>query len=186
MQHREMRALIVYETMYGSTRTIAEHIALGLADRFDATLVPVAEATKDLATDADLVVCGAPTHIHGLSRPRTRRMAVDGAQRDPSLEVAPGADGPGVREWIGSLGHVDGLIAAAFDTRIDGPAFMTGRAGMAIARQLRRHGCTLAVAPGSFLVDKQNHLLADQPARAKSWGATLAVAAVMSPTHPHP
>ncbi len=29
-----MRALIVHETMYGSTRTIAEHIAHGLADRF--------------------------------------------------------------------------------------------------------------------------------------------------------
>src|SRR6476661_58109 len=78
MHDRGMRALIVYETMYGSTRTIAEHIALGLADRFEATLVPVADATTDLAAAADLVVCGAPTHAHGLPRPGTRRVAVDG------------------------------------------------------------------------------------------------------------
>jgi len=185
MHDQGMRALIVYETMYGGTRTIAEHIALGLADRFEATLVPVAEATKDLATGADLVVCGAPTHAHGLPRPGTRRVAVDGARRDPSLDVAPGAGGPGVREWIATLGRCDGVIAAAFDTRIKGPSLLTGRASKAIARQLHRHGCTLAVAPGSFLVDKQNHLLADQPALAEAWGAALAVAAAMSPAHPH-
>jgi hypothetical protein len=181
-----MRALIVYETMYGSTRTVAEHIALGLADRFDATLVPVAEATSELVADADLLVCGGPTHAHGLSRPGTRRMAVDGARKDQSLEVVPGAAGPGLREWTESLERREGVIAAAFDTRIDGPSVLTGRAAKAIARRLHRRGYTLAVAPGSFLVDKTNHLLADQPARAKAWGAALAVAAAMSPAQPHP
>ena len=72
------------------------------------------------------------------------------------------------------------------DTRIKGPCLLTGRATRAIARRLRRRGYILASAPGSFLVDNTNHLLADRPARAEAWRAALAVAAAMSPAHPHP
>ena len=158
----------------------------GLADRFDATLVPVADATPEFVAQADLLVCGSPTHAHGLSRPRTRRAAVDGARKDPSLDVLDGAGGVGLREWLEGLERRDGAIAAAFDTRIKAPAVLTGRASKGIARRLHRHGWTLALAPESFLVDKRNHLLDGQTERAEAWGGSLAVAAAMSPSHPHP
>jgi len=42
-----MRALVVYESMYGNTREIASNIADGLRADFDVTLVSVAEATRN-------------------------------------------------------------------------------------------------------------------------------------------
>jgi flavodoxin len=62
-----MRALVVYESMYGNTREVADNIADGLRTEYEVTLVPVAEATGDMVADADLLVAGAPTHMHGLS-----------------------------------------------------------------------------------------------------------------------
>jgi menaquinone-dependent protoporphyrinogen IX oxidase len=74
-----MRALVVYESMYGNTQVIAGYIADGLRGDYEVTLVPVAEATRDLVADADLLVAGAPTHMHGLSTRSTRRMAAQAA-----------------------------------------------------------------------------------------------------------
>ena len=62
----------------------------------------------------------------------------------------------------------DGTAAAAFDTRIDGPAPLTGRP-RGIARRLRDHGFRLVVGPESFLVDKQSRLLAGENERATAW-----------------
>jgi hypothetical protein len=64
--------------------------------------------------------------------------------------------------------------AAAFDTRFDLPAAVTGRASKGIARKLRHHGATLIADPESFFVKKDNHLEPDQEARAREWGAQLA------------
>jgi len=179
-----MRALIVFESIYGNTRTIAEHVAVGLSDRFDATVVSVVDATPELVDRADLLVCGGPTHVHGLSSRSTRRAAFDGARKDPTVDVLPGAEGDGIREWLEHAAPRQGCVAAAFDTRVKAPAAFTGRASKRIARRLHRRGCTLAVAPESFLVDKQNHLLEDQSERAEAWGRSLAVAAAMYPTTP--
>jgi hypothetical protein len=180
-----MRALIVYESMYGNTRIVAERIASGLADRFEATPVAVSALSPADVAEADLIVCGAPTHAHGLSRPSTRRAAVDAASKDPSLAVVVGADGPGIREWLNGLGRRDGQVAAAFDTRMKGPASLTGRASRTIGRRLRRHGRILAVTPESFLVDKHNRLMPGELDRAESWGRSLDVSAAVSPTRPH-
>ena len=135
-----MRALVVYESMYGNTQVIASNIADGLRGDYEVTLVPVAEATWDLIADADLLVAGAPTHMHGLSTRSTRRMAAEAAAKDGSgLRMDPDAGGPGMRDWLKDLGHRNGL-ATAFDTRLNGVPAFTGRAGRPIARQLKRHG----------------------------------------------
>ena len=65
-------------------------------------------------------------------------------------------------------------VAAAFDTRVDGPASLTGRASKGIGKRLRKHGCSLVVAPQSFLVTKQNHLVDDEAHHAHDWGAWVA------------
>jgi hypothetical protein len=78
----------------------------------------------------------------------------------------------GLREWFEGLeGHG---ASAAFDTRIDAAAALTGRASRGIARRLRRRGYELVVPPESFLVDRQNQLVVGEAARAVAWGRMLA------------
>jgi len=171
-----MRALVVYETMYGNTREIADSIADGLRAGYEVTVVPVAEATAELVAGADLLVAGAPTHMHGLSTIVTRQMAARAAAKDGSeLRLDPDADGPGLPEWLNSLGRHDGL-AAAFDTRISSVSVITGRASRAIARMLKRHGYRLVAAPESFLVSWETRLLDGEAERARQWGMTLGAA----------
>ncbi len=169
-----MRAVIVYESMYGNTHLIAQAVGEGLGASADVVVVPVSEAHAALANGADLLVVGGPTHVHGMSRPRTRSAAVDAAEKpDSGLTVEPEASGPGVRELLESLGTLD-MRAAAFDTRIDAPAPLTGRASKVIARKLRQHRCTLIADPESFLVTKDSHLEPDEADHARRWGAALA------------
>jgi hypothetical protein len=178
-----MRALVVYESLYGNTHVVAGNIADGLRSDFEVTLVPVAEASWDLIADADLLVAGAPTHMHGMSSRSTRRMAAEAADKDGSgLRIEPDAGGPGMRDWLGDLGHRDGL-AATFDTRLNGVPAFTGRASRPMARLLKRHGRQLVAAPESFLVGSQNTLLDGETARARRWGMMLgAVSKTYLPT----
>ena len=169
-----MRTVIVYESMYGNTRVIAEAIGRGLGPDSETVVVPVAQAHPELLDGADLVVVGGPTHVHGLSRASTRRSAREAADKPGSgLTMDPGAKGPGLRDWFEGLSRVD-TAAAAFDTRLDAPAMFTGRASKAIARLLRRHGATMAADPESFLVTNANRLRAGEEDRAREWGRRLA------------
>jgi len=169
-----MRAVIVYESMYGNTHLVADAIGAGLGSTFDVQVVPVAQATPEILADASLVVVGGPTHIHGMSRAATRKAAVEGADKPGSLlELDPDAPGPGLREWFGSLGRYPAK-AAAFDTRLHGPAAMTGRASKGVARLLRAHGFDVIAKPASFLVTKDNRLDLHETDRAREWGAGLA------------
>ena len=167
-----MRILVVYESMYGNTRTIAEAVGSGLGA--DSAVVAVRDATPDQVANADLLVVGGPTHVRGMSRPTSRKAARDAAGKPGStLSLEAGADGLGLREWFASLGTVS-CQAAAFDTRVDIPAIFAGRAALRIARLLRRHGAHLIARPRSFLVDKQNRLLGGEDVRARTWGEGLA------------
>jgi hypothetical protein len=174
-----MRALVVYESMYGNTREIAGNIADGLRATHEVTLVPVAEATADLVAEADLLVVGGPTHMHGLSSPATRRMAAQAAAKPASgLSLDPDACGPGLRDWLKGLGPGIGTahaLVAAFDTRFNGAAAFTGHASRGVAKMAKRHGYRLIADPESFLVGQQNTLLDGEASRARRWGAALGV-----------
>ena len=169
-----MRAVVVFESMYGNTHQIADAIGTGLEDAFDVTVTPVAHADPAMLDDADLVVVGGPTHAHGMSRAATRKAAVEAADKPASpLHTEPDAMSPGLREWFGSLDRYQ-VKAAAFDTRMPGPAALTGRASKGVARLLRAHGFDVIADPESFLVTKQDRLQPDETARARDWGAGLA------------
>jgi menaquinone-dependent protoporphyrinogen IX oxidase len=89
-----MRALVVYESMYGNTHVIAGNIADGLRKTHEVTLVPVAAATADLIAQADLLVVGAPTHMHRLSTASSRQLAKKAAAKPESgltLDPTPAA-----------------------------------------------------------------------------------------------
>ena len=173
-----MRAVVVYESMYGNTHLIADAIGAGLRTAFDVSVVPVSHASAAVLNGADLVVVGGPTHVHGMSRASTRKAAVQAADKPVGgLKVEPDALGPGLREWFGSLGDYP-VKAAAFDTRMHGPAVFTGRAAKGVARLLREHGFHVVAEPESFLVTKQDRLEPQETERAREWGGKLAAAAV--------
>ncbi|HUZ10247.1 MAG TPA: flavodoxin domain-containing protein [Acidimicrobiales bacterium] len=181
-----MRAVVVYESMYGNTHAVAQAIADGLGPPDQVAVLPVDQAKGEVLRGADLVVVGGPTHAHGMSRAGTRKAAIDAAERpDSGLALDPAAGGSGLREWLSSLQRVDSK-AAAFDTRFRAPSIFTGRASKGIGRALRRHGCELVARPESFYVDKGNRLRAGEAQRALAWGKSLAEGRRRSAEHVRP
>jgi menaquinone-dependent protoporphyrinogen IX oxidase len=168
-----MRVVVVYESMFGNTRQIGQAIADGVGSLHEAVAVPVRDATPDVISGADLVVVGGPTHVHGMSRPATRKSAGEIARKPQSgVALDPGAEGPGLREWFADLGAIKGC-AAAFDTRFYGLPILTGRASKRIHRLLRRHGARQVSPPQSFFVMKNNALAPGEIDRARRWGENL-------------
>jgi hypothetical protein len=109
-----------------------------------------------------------------MSRPRSRKWAAAIAQKPSNdLVLDRDADGPGVRDWLASLGHGHTKVAA-FDTRYTGLAGLTGRASKAISRKLRKHAFEVVAKPESYLVDSKHHLEPGEEARAQEWGKRLA------------
>lgn len=170
-----MRALVVYESMYGNTHVVAERIASGIGDHLEARVISVHGVSARDVERADLIVVGGPTHVHGMSSVTSRKSAADPKSLARSaLTVEPDAQGPGLRDWFEALGPLTGRRAAAFDTRVDRAPLLTGRASRGIARRMRSHGMDLVVPPESFLVDRASHLLEGEPERAEEWGRSLA------------
>lgn len=169
-----MKVLVVFESMYGNTAAVARAIAEGLQPAVDdVTALGVNEVDPQDVSAYDLVVVGGPTHAHGMSRATTRLTAIEDAARTYDEPT----EGEGLREWIDRL-HGDGRVAAAFDTRIDAPAALTGSASKGIAKRLRGRGFRLMLDRESFLVTKQNTLVDGELERARAWGVRLASQAV--------
>jgi hypothetical protein len=162
-----MRTLIVCESMFGNTREIADAVAETLAAYGHVEVIDVSAAPPVVAAGTDLVVVGAPTHAFGLSRPNTRRSAVDqGASAEPAV---------GVREWLAALtGAAGGICAAAFDTRIARPR-MPGSAARAAHRRLAARGFRMVADPESFWVTgTAGPIRPGEMERAHRWAYQLA------------
>jgi len=181
-----MRAVVVYESLFGNTREVAEAIAEGLAlagPDLDVSVLPVPAATPDAVLGADLLVVGGPTHMRGMTRGLTRSKGIQAEEKAAAegkpgarFHPEPGAEGPGVREWFDGLPKVadgaTGRRAAAFDTRVE--ARMAGGAAHGIAKRLRRHGYPLVSQPEGFVVTgTEGPLREGERERAASWGAAL-------------
>ena len=168
-----MHAIVVYESMYGNTHEVAAAIGRGLAGAGDVAVVSVDGATPEVLAGADLLVVGGPTHAHGMSRTSTRTSAVEAADDpDKHLVLDPDAEGEGLRDWFDDLGELTAR-GAAFDTRADISAALSGRASKGIAKRLRKHGIAQIVEPTSFLVHKDNTLVEGELDRAERWGREL-------------
>src|SRR5258708_22990713 len=179
-----MRAVGVYESMVGNRRRIGDGSGTGLVDGCVVSVTPVAQAAPDQIKTADLVVVGGPTHVHGMTRASTRQGAARMAEEaDSSVVLEPDAVAEGLREWLDALGKSKvGRRAAAFDTRMPGPAALTGRASKGISRALRHHGYEVVAAPESFIVTKQNTLEPGADDQARTWGARLAAILAVATT----
>lgn len=169
-----MRALVVYESMYGNTAAIGESIAASLRTQgLEVQAGPVSRIGPEAAGEVDLLVVGGPTHVHGMSSAKSRQTAVEDKENtyaEPTLT-------PGLRDWIKDLAPGSGRLAAAFDTRIDKSILLTGSAAKGIAKRLERQGFRLVLRPECFLVSTSNRLLDTETDRAAMWGIDVAEAA---------
>lgn len=163
-----MRALVIYESMFGNTREVAYAVAKGLQESMTTDLVEVGSAPTVLGDDIGLLVVGGPTHAFGLTRPSTRE---DAANRVGHEVVSTGI---GLREWLGALGRTPSRIAAAaFDTKANRPR-MPGSAARAAHKRLRSLRFTTIAAPVSFYVaDMTGPLVDGELDRAYRWGEAL-------------
>lgn len=163
-----MSTLVVYESMFGNTRTIAEAVARGLAGTRDVRVVEVGDAA-DLPADLDLLVVGGPTHAFGMSRPQSREEAL---AKSPDHHVV--SQGAGLREWLAALPHQRRAIpAAVFDTKVRKP--FTGSAAKGAAKALKAAGFRLVGEPADFGVAGTTGPLEDgEIERAERWGAEVA------------
>lgn len=170
-----MRAAVVYESMYGNTRAIAEAICVGLTgEGAEAVAIRAVRVNPDELRDLDLVILGAPTHAWGLSRASTRRSAADATVKPHSgLVLEPDATGPGMREWLAAERRLPGRVAV-FDTRMHAPMGLSGSAARRIRAALRRRGVHSVDRMESFFVTRQNTLVDGEQDRARRWGQQLA------------
>ena len=170
-----MRALVVFESMFGNTKEIADAVGAGIGTCMPVDVVEVGTAPACDAGVAFLVV-GGPTHAFGLSWPSTR---ADAATKAGGPVVSSGT---GLREWFDTLDlPALRLPAATFATRIRKPR-VPGSAAQGAARRLRRLGCHLVVPPLSFWVeDVMGPLSGGELERARRWGEELAILAVPQP-----
>ena len=168
-----MRTVIIYESVYGNTKQVAEVLAEVARGHGDAELFAPDVVPAEALQGADLVLIGGPTHIHGMSWAATRQSGL--AEPSVSGRHPAGADvpGPGLRNWFHGVGRCDGVSAAAFDTRLEGPEVITGRASLGISRRLRHHGFNEVAGPRSFIVEKDNVLREGETDRAREWAVSV-------------
>lgn len=165
-----MRAMVVYESLFGNTEEIAHAVANGLSRSAAVEIFEVLSAPTKVGADIELLVVGAPTHAFGLSRVSSRNEAAAKVSRDMST-------GFGVREWLEQV-EVDAqrTRAAAFGTVVAEPRWVVamGTAAGAIERRLRRLGLRTATSAQNFKVSgMKGPLLTGEEARAQEWGARL-------------
>lgn len=165
-----MNTLVVYESMWGNTKAVAEAVVTGIGG--DVRAVHVTDAPVPVPDDVDFLVVGGPTHAFSLTRPSTRRDAIaKGAPEGPTER--------GVREWLAQLEASDHLDVATFDTRVGSVRHLPGSAAKAAGKEVRRHHLGRLVATMSFYVDDMaGPLLPGEVERARLWGEELADRAV--------
>jgi hypothetical protein len=160
-----MSTLVVFESMWGNSRQVAEVAAESLGE--DVTVVSVTEAPVTLPPDVDTLVLGGPTHAFSMSRASTRQEA--GAKGADQGNVTSG-----MREWLGALSACDHLRVATFDTRVASVRHLPGSAAKAAAREVRRRHLGRVIATESFYVaDMTGPLLDGELDRARAWGTSL-------------
>jgi hypothetical protein len=160
-----MKALVVYESMFGNTEQVARAVADGLGESMDVALVEVGTAPGDPGADVTLVVVGGPTHAFSMTRPSTRADAARKAGGGKPEDL-------GVREWLAGLpAPPPSAQLATFDTRARAARRLPGSAARSAARAARHRGYRLAARPESFYVgDTAGPLLDGELTRATAWG----------------
>lgn len=157
-----MRALVVYETLWGNTEKVARAIAERLREGADVDVLD-SDAAPTSVDGYDLVMVGGPTHAFSMTRPETRAEAVTG-------HSAPHQPRRGIREWLDQLARPSVKIpVATFDTRVDQPR-LPGSAAKAAKHELRSRGFDTELKQQTFRVHGyEGPLLDGELERASLW-----------------
>ena len=163
-----MKAIVVYESLWGNTAAIARAIAEGIGPQAQA--LPTDQATSAAIADADLIVAGAP--LLGFKLPDENMRANIGANPGKA-PTPPDLSHPSMRAWLETLpkGHAH---VATFETRI---WWSPGSAAGAIERSLTGAGYSSVAKAQRFIVKgAYGPLREGELERARKWGAELAQA----------
>jgi hypothetical protein len=161
-----MTTLVVHESMFGNTRTIAR--AIGAALPGPVVTVDVGDAPSPLPSHVDLLVVGGPTHAFSMSRSSTRHDAV-------AQGAAPDDESRGIREWLNGLPPTPHVSVATFDTRVDKVRRLPGSAARSASKVVARRRLGRVVGVESFYVDGVDGPLLDgEVERAGDWARSLA------------
>jgi hypothetical protein len=164
-------ALVVYESIFGDARRIAEAIAEGLRSRYDVRVAAAGEAPTEVSPEVEMLVVGGPNHAFSMPRESTRQGAIE----QHGAVVANTKTG--LHEWLDAVRLPAGLKAAAFDTRMDHPKLIVkmDHASKTEEKLLKAHGATLVADAEHFRVTDTKGPLADgEEERAGRWGRALA------------
>ncbi len=146
-----MNTLVLYESEFGNTKKVADHIGKSLEARGPVRLSPIGAFNPSFLEGVDLVFVGGPTQAHSMTV--NMRHFLDKLQSRPAR-----------------------IDAAAFDTRIKGPVFLWGSAAKEIETRLRGAGFEAVAEPESFLVTlgKAPVLHPGEDVRAAAWAVSVA------------
>ena len=164
-------ALVVYESIFGDAKKIAEAIATGLRARIDTDVVAAAEAPPEVGSDVALLVVGGPNHALAMPRESTR----EGANKQYGAEIENTKSG--LHEWLDAVRLSANTAAVAFDTRMNHPKLLVklDHAARTEEKLLKQHGAALTEpAEHFFVMDAKGPLVDGEEDRARTWGARLA------------
>ena len=166
-----MKAVVVYESLWGNTAAVASAIADGLGP--GARALSTSDASDDAIAEADLVVVGAP--LLGFRLP-TQEM-LDGIRSNPGFGAPPpNMSHSPIRTWLAgparALGQAREPRAAAFET---GLRWSPGSATAAILKELEAAAYRPLAKGRRFVVTGKYGPLRDRELdRAHEWGTELA------------
>lgn len=142
-----MKAHIVYDSAFGNTKSVAEAVAGSLGE-LGASPVPVGDFRPDDLAAGDLLVLGSP---------------INGWRPTPKITQ--------LLSMLGD-GHLKGVKAAAFDTRVR--MFVHGDAAKKMAHTLRNSGADIISEPMPFYVQgSEGPLRPGEIEKAARWGKSL-------------
>jgi flavodoxin I len=141
-----MKALIVYDSVYGNTEKIARAIAEAITPSGEVKVLQAGEANPSELESTDLLIVGSPTHA--------------------------GRPTPAVQDLLNKVPKLpQGIKVAAFDTRSQTRLVMVfGYAAGRIARNLKKKGGNLIGSPeGFFVTGTKGPLKEGELERAAGW-----------------
>jgi flavodoxin I len=140
-----MKALIVYDSVYGNTEKIARAIAEAVTPSGEVKVLGAGEADPSELESTELLIVGSPTH--------------------------GGRPTPAVQNFLKKVPKLQGVNVAAFDTRITAKLVKVfGYAAGRIANNLKKKGGNLIASPeGFFVTGGQGPLKEGELERAADW-----------------
>jgi flavorubredoxin len=168
-----MKVIVIFESMFGNTKILAQDVRDGLADAgADVAVVGVVDAAGTELVGCDLVVLAAPTHALSLSRPQTRADAV-------KKGADPDCASTGIREWLDNLGETLPATSvhppvAVLDTRVRKARHWSGSAAKRAARTLRKDGFQVVEQMSFYVEGVTGPVTSGEHLRARMWGRHLA------------